>query len=130
MAIAEELDHATDSKWDWVAQHTRTYLASGGTEGHESNGVRTLVQATTGRRSGTPAAPAPTVRRLVRTHPGLAAARRARPISHPFGYSPRRTSCNSPGRRTAPRWCATRPASCRATQPSSRKVTPQRGRSR
>ena len=31
-----------------------TYLASGGTEGHESNGVHTLVLATTGRRSGTP----------------------------------------------------------------------------
>jgi len=54
MAIAEDLDHATDSQWDWVAEHTRTYLASGGTEGHEGNGVHTLVLATTGRRSGTP----------------------------------------------------------------------------
>ena len=54
MAIAEDLDHATDSQWDWVAEHTRMYLASGGTEGHESNGVRTLVLATTGRRTGTP----------------------------------------------------------------------------
>jgi F420H(2)-dependent quinone reductase len=54
MAIAEDLDHATDSQWDWVAEHTRTYLASGGTEGHESNGVHTLVLATTGRRTGTP----------------------------------------------------------------------------
>jgi deazaflavin-dependent oxidoreductase (nitroreductase family) len=54
MAIAEDLDRATDSQWDWVAEHTRTYLASGGTEGHESNGVRTLVVATTGRRTGTP----------------------------------------------------------------------------
>ena len=54
MAIAEDLDRATDSQWDWVAEHTRTYLASGGTEGHESNGVRTLVLATTGRRTGTP----------------------------------------------------------------------------
>ena len=33
-----DLDHATDSQWDWVAEHTRTYLASGGTEGHENNG--------------------------------------------------------------------------------------------
>jgi hypothetical protein len=24
MAIAEDLDHATDSQWDWVAEHTRT----------------------------------------------------------------------------------------------------------
>jgi deazaflavin-dependent oxidoreductase (nitroreductase family) len=54
MAIAEDLDHATDSQWDWVAEHTRTYLASGGTEGHENDGVRTLVLATTGRRTGTP----------------------------------------------------------------------------
>ena len=54
MAIAEDLDRATDSQWDWVAEHTRTYLASGGTEGHERDGVRTLVLATTGRRSGTP----------------------------------------------------------------------------
>jgi deazaflavin-dependent oxidoreductase (nitroreductase family) len=54
MATAEDLDRATDSPTDWVAEHTRTYLASGGTEGHENNGVRTLVLATTGRRTGTP----------------------------------------------------------------------------
>ena len=54
MAIAEDLDRATDSQWDWVAEHTRRYLASGGTEGHESNGVRNLVLATTGRRTGEP----------------------------------------------------------------------------
>ena len=54
MAIAEDLDRATDSQWDWVAEHTRTYLASGGSEGHERDGVRTLVLATTGRRTGTP----------------------------------------------------------------------------
>jgi deazaflavin-dependent oxidoreductase (nitroreductase family) len=54
MATAEDLDRATDSQWDWVAEHTRTYLTSGGTEGHENNGVHTLVLATTGRRSGTP----------------------------------------------------------------------------
>src|SRR3954468_8192237 len=54
MAIAEDLDRATDSQWDWVAEHARTYLASGGTEGHERDGVRTLVLATTGRRTGAP----------------------------------------------------------------------------
>jgi deazaflavin-dependent oxidoreductase (nitroreductase family) len=54
MAIAEDLDRATDSPVDWVAEQTRTYLASGGTEGHQNNGVHTLVLATTGRRSGTP----------------------------------------------------------------------------
>lgn len=54
MAVADDLDRATDSKWDWVAEHARKYLASGGTEGHESNGVYTLVLATTGRKTGEP----------------------------------------------------------------------------
>jgi deazaflavin-dependent oxidoreductase (nitroreductase family) len=54
MAVADDLDRATDSTWDWVAEQTRTYLASGGAEGHESNGVRMLVLATTGRRTGEP----------------------------------------------------------------------------
>lgn len=52
MAVAADLDSATDSQVDWVAEHTRTYLGSGGTEGHEQNGVYTLVLATTGRRTG------------------------------------------------------------------------------
>lgn len=55
MAIAADLDHATDttvSQWDWVAEQTRTYLASNGAEGHESNGIYQLILATTGRRSG------------------------------------------------------------------------------
>ncbi|MEU3461909.1 nitroreductase family deazaflavin-dependent oxidoreductase [Streptomyces sp. NPDC006733] len=52
MAVAEDLDHATDSAWDWVAEQTRTYLATDGAEGHASNGVRTLVLATTGRTTG------------------------------------------------------------------------------
>jgi deazaflavin-dependent oxidoreductase (nitroreductase family) len=54
MAVAADLDRATDSTWDWVAEHTRKYLDSGGTEGHESDGVYTLVLATTGRRTGEP----------------------------------------------------------------------------
>jgi deazaflavin-dependent oxidoreductase (nitroreductase family) len=54
MATAEDLDHATDSQWDWVAEQTRAYLASGGADGHENDGVRTLVLVTTGRRTGTP----------------------------------------------------------------------------
>jgi deazaflavin-dependent oxidoreductase (nitroreductase family) len=54
MAVADDLDRATDSQWDWVAEHTRTYLASGGTEGHENDGVCSLVLATTGRRTGQP----------------------------------------------------------------------------
>lgn len=54
MATAADLDRATDSTWEWVAQQTRTYLASGGTHGHESDGVRLLILATTGRTSGQP----------------------------------------------------------------------------
>ncbi|NKQ55412.1 nitroreductase family deazaflavin-dependent oxidoreductase [Amycolatopsis sp. K13G38] len=54
MAVADDLDRATDSQWDWVAEQTRRYLASGGTEGHESDGVRTLVLVTTGRKTGVP----------------------------------------------------------------------------
>ncbi len=52
MAVAEDLDTATDSQWDWVAEQTRAYLASGGTEGHVNNGVHMLVLATTGRKTG------------------------------------------------------------------------------
>ena len=54
MAVADDLDRASDSTWDWVAQQTRAYLASDGTEGHEADGVRMLVLATTGRSSGRP----------------------------------------------------------------------------
>jgi deazaflavin-dependent oxidoreductase (nitroreductase family) len=54
MAVADDLDRASDSKWDWVAEHTSKYIASGGTEGHENNGMFTLVLATTGRRTGLP----------------------------------------------------------------------------
>ncbi|MCE0765001.1 nitroreductase family deazaflavin-dependent oxidoreductase [Pseudonocardia kujensis] len=54
MAVAADLDRATDSRWDWVAEQTRTYIASGGTQGHEANGVRMLVLVTTGRVSGQP----------------------------------------------------------------------------
>jgi deazaflavin-dependent oxidoreductase (nitroreductase family) len=54
VAVAADLDRATDSQWDWVAEQTRTYLASGGTDGHEANGVRMLVLVTTGRASGQP----------------------------------------------------------------------------
>ena len=54
MAVAADLDRATDSQWDWVAEQTRAYLASGGTEGDGADGVRVLVLATTGRVSGQP----------------------------------------------------------------------------
>ncbi|GAA1020178.1 MULTISPECIES: nitroreductase family deazaflavin-dependent oxidoreductase [Amycolatopsis] len=54
MAVAEDFDRATDSKWDWVAEQTRAYLASNGAEGHESNGLYTLLLVTTGRKTGIP----------------------------------------------------------------------------
>jgi deazaflavin-dependent oxidoreductase (nitroreductase family) len=57
MAVADDLDRATDStdpNWAWVAEHARKYLASGGTDGHESDGLYTLVLATTGRTTGEP----------------------------------------------------------------------------
>jgi deazaflavin-dependent oxidoreductase (nitroreductase family) len=41
-----------DSAYDWVADHTRRYVGSGGTDGPEWNGVQTLVLTTRGRRSG------------------------------------------------------------------------------
>lgn len=54
MAVAADIDRATDSSWGWVAEHVQQYVASGGTEGHEWNGVPTLVLATTGRSTGEP----------------------------------------------------------------------------
>jgi deazaflavin-dependent oxidoreductase (nitroreductase family) len=54
MAVAGDLDRATDSQWGWVGEQTRTYLESGGLEGHEANGVRMLLLVTTGRVSGLP----------------------------------------------------------------------------
>jgi deazaflavin-dependent oxidoreductase (nitroreductase family) len=43
-----------DSALDWVAEHTRRYVESGGQDGHEWRGFPTLVLTTTGRRSGAP----------------------------------------------------------------------------
>ena len=55
MAVAADLDRATDSTWDdWVAQQTTTYLASNGAVGHDNDGVRMLVLATSGRKTGLP----------------------------------------------------------------------------
>ena len=55
MAVAADLDRATDSTWDdWIAEQTRTYLASKGTVGHDNDGVRMLVLVTSGRTTGHP----------------------------------------------------------------------------
>src|SRR5512141_3136403 len=46
-------EQVTDSPTDWVADHTRRYLESGGADGHEWRpGVPTLLLTTTGRKSG------------------------------------------------------------------------------
>lgn len=37
---------------DWVREHAERYLASNGADGHEWNGVTTLLLTTRGRRSG------------------------------------------------------------------------------
>lgn len=54
MAVAADIERATDSTTDWVAEHVQQYVASGGTEGHDWRGVPTLVLATTGARTGEP----------------------------------------------------------------------------
>jgi hypothetical protein len=54
MAVAADLDRATDSQWDWVAEQTRTNRPSGGTEGHEADGVPRLVGFRRGEVGGPP----------------------------------------------------------------------------
>jgi deazaflavin-dependent oxidoreductase (nitroreductase family) len=39
---------------DWIADHLRRYIATGGEDGHIWNGVPTLLLTTTGRRSRQP----------------------------------------------------------------------------
>ena len=47
------MTEVTDSPVEWVADHTRRYLETGGEEGHEWRpGVPTLLLTTTGRKSG------------------------------------------------------------------------------
>jgi deazaflavin-dependent oxidoreductase (nitroreductase family) len=47
-------EQVVDSPVGWVADHLRTYVATGGEQGHEWRpGVPTLLLTTTGRRTGT-----------------------------------------------------------------------------
>ncbi len=39
---------------DWIAKHLEQYLSTDGREGHEWNGVRTLLLTTKGRKTGEP----------------------------------------------------------------------------
>ncbi|MGZ4740840.1 MAG: nitroreductase family deazaflavin-dependent oxidoreductase, partial [Ilumatobacteraceae bacterium] len=41
-----------DSAMDWVAEHTRKYVETGGDEGYMWRGYPTIVLTTTGRKSG------------------------------------------------------------------------------
>jgi deazaflavin-dependent oxidoreductase (nitroreductase family) len=45
-------EEVLDNAQDWVAEHTRRYVASDGADGHMWRGVPTLVLTTRGRRSG------------------------------------------------------------------------------
>jgi deazaflavin-dependent oxidoreductase (nitroreductase family) len=45
-------EEVLDNAQDWVAEHTRRYVASDGADGHMWNGIPTLVLTTRGRRSG------------------------------------------------------------------------------
>ena len=51
-AVAGDEQQPIDSALDWVAEHTRTYVESGGADGYLWRGFPTLVLTTTGRRSG------------------------------------------------------------------------------
>jgi len=50
-ALIEETP--VDPRAGWVADHVRRYVETGGADGHEWRGVRTLLLTTRGRRSGT-----------------------------------------------------------------------------
>ncbi len=46
-------EQVTDSPTEWVAEHTKRYVETGGESGHEWRpGVPTLLLTTTGRKSG------------------------------------------------------------------------------
>lgn len=45
---------AKDSALEWVAEHTRKYVESGGDDGYLWRGYPTIVLTTTGRKSGDP----------------------------------------------------------------------------
>lgn len=52
MTQQDAQDQPVDSPVDWVNEHTRQYVESGGEQGHDWNGVPTLLLTTTGRKSG------------------------------------------------------------------------------
>lgn len=47
-----ESEEIVDSPTGWVAEHIRKYVETGGRDGHDFQGVSTLLLTTRGRRSG------------------------------------------------------------------------------
>ncbi|MBA3869100.1 MAG: nitroreductase family deazaflavin-dependent oxidoreductase [Anaerolineae bacterium] len=47
-----ELEEVIDSPVGWVAKHIRRYVETDGKEGHQYNGMPTLLLTTRGRKSG------------------------------------------------------------------------------
>jgi deazaflavin-dependent oxidoreductase (nitroreductase family) len=47
-----DFDDVLDSPTDWVAEHVRSYLETGGEDGHLFMGFPTLLLTTRGRKSG------------------------------------------------------------------------------
>jgi hypothetical protein len=58
VAVADDLDRATDSQWDRVAEQARTYLASGGTEDTKQTACARSCSSQLDVPAGSRAAPA------------------------------------------------------------------------
>jgi deazaflavin-dependent oxidoreductase (nitroreductase family) len=53
-ADVTDWDNPLESSLGWVREHSRRYVETGGEDGHEWQGVPTLLLTTIGRRSGQP----------------------------------------------------------------------------
>jgi deazaflavin-dependent oxidoreductase (nitroreductase family) len=51
-AAGQSPEHVVDSPTSWVAAHIKSYVESDGKEGHEWEGVPTLLLSVRGRKSG------------------------------------------------------------------------------
>ncbi|WP_052847537.1 nitroreductase family deazaflavin-dependent oxidoreductase [Streptomyces avicenniae] len=52
MSDGDETEKVIDNATGWVAEHIRRYVATDGAEGHDYQGLPTLLLTTRGRRSG------------------------------------------------------------------------------
>lgn len=50
--MEDEQNEITDSPVEWVADHVRRYVTSGGKSGHRWSGLDTLLITTRGRKTG------------------------------------------------------------------------------